>query len=102
LKSSSTTRILKPIQRLSKGLRKTETPATDVLAGVFVSGSDVLNSKAISDEQPPRSWPRTVKTGCGVFRLCSLGPKESEARPSSCRRRTGTVMEMASPHHRFG
>jgi hypothetical protein len=30
-----------------------ETRATDVLAGDFVSGSDVLNSKAHSDAQPP-------------------------------------------------
>jgi hypothetical protein len=36
LKSSPTTRILRAIQRPPGRRRKTETPATDVLAGVFV------------------------------------------------------------------
>jgi hypothetical protein len=46
------------------------------LCGVFASrrqfdtskGYQGFNSKASSDVQPPRIGPRTVKTGCGVFR----------------------------------
>jgi hypothetical protein len=32
------------------------------------AGYDDLNSKVSSHGQQPRIWPRTVKTGCGVFR----------------------------------
>jgi outer membrane protein assembly factor BamB len=58
-----------PFWNQASGRRKFDTSA----------GDHDLNSKASSDVQPPRRQPRTVKTGCGVYRFSPAQLKSDHA-----------------------